>query len=96
MSGKEENKLVKLATDAAILMGITAGVGFVAKKMLKEDFLGDPSSNVMNYAKFTGVLAGSMALKTYIEKKFIMMNSPKTLPTRCSLELWLGLLPLAK
>ena len=68
MSGKEENKLVKLATDAAILMGITAGVGFVAKKMLKEDFLGDPSSNVMNYAKFTGVLAGSMALKTYIEK----------------------------
>ena len=66
MSGKEENKLVKLVTDAAVLMCITAGVGFVAKKMLKENFLGDPSSNVMNYAKFTGVLAGSMALKMYL------------------------------
>ena len=76
MSGKEENKLVKVVTDAAVLMGITAGIGFVVKKMLKENFLGDPSSNVMNYAKFTGVLAGSMALKTYLENQKIL---PKTL-----------------
>ena len=72
MSGKEENKLVKVVTDAAVLMGITAGIGFVAKKMLKENFLGDPSSNVMNYAKFTGVLAGSMALKTCLENQKIL------------------------
>ena len=77
MSGKEENKLVKVVTDAAVLMaGITAGIGFVAKKILKENYLGDPSSNVMNYAKFTGVLAGSMALKTYLENQKIL---PKTL-----------------
>ena len=77
MSGKEENKLVKVVTDAAVLMaGITAGIGFVAKKILKENYLGDPSSNVMNYAKFTGVLAGSMALKTYLENQIIL---PKTL-----------------
>ena len=48
MSGKEENKLVKVVTDAAELMVITAGIGFIAKNMLKENFLGDPSSNVMN------------------------------------------------
>ena len=72
MSGKEENKLVKVVTDAAVLMGITAGIGFVAKKMLKENFLGDPSSNVMNYAKFTGVLAGSMALNTCLENQKIL------------------------
>ena len=76
MSGKEENKLVKVVTDAAVLMGITAGIGFVAKKMLKENFLGDPSSNVMNYAKFTGVLAGCTALKTYLENQKIL---PKNL-----------------
>ena len=36
MLGKEENKLVKVITDVAVLMGITAGIGFVAKNMLKE------------------------------------------------------------
>ena len=71
----EENKLIKTVTDAAVLMGITAGVGFVAKKMLKKNFLGDPSSNVMNYVKFTGVLAGSMLLKTYLEDQKIIPKS---------------------
>ena len=65
MSGKKENKLIKIVTDATVLVGITAGVGYVGKKVLKDNFLGDPGSNVMNYAKFTGVLADSMALKTY-------------------------------
>ena len=48
----EQNKLVKMVTDSAVLVGLTAGVGYLAKKILKENFLGDPSSNVMNYAKF--------------------------------------------
>ena len=71
----EQNKLVKMVTDSAVLVGITAGVGYLAKKILKENFLGDPSSNVMNYAKFTGVLAGSMALKTYLEDQKILPKS---------------------
>ena len=71
----EQNKLIKMVTDSAVLVGITAGVGYLAKKILKENFLGDPSSNVMNYAKFTGVLAGSMALKTYLEDQKILPKS---------------------
>ena len=71
----EQNKLVKMVTDSAVLVGLTAGVGYLAKKTLKENFLGDPSSNVMNYAKFTGVLAGSMALKTYLEDQKILPKS---------------------
>ena len=63
----EQNKLVKMVTDSAVLVGLSAGVGYLAKKILKENFLGDPSSNVMNLVKFTGVLAVSMALKTYLE-----------------------------
>ena len=63
----EQNKLV--------LVGLTAGVGYLAKKILNEHFLGDPSSNVMNYAKFTGVLAGSMAMKTYLEDQKILPKS---------------------
>ena len=59
----EQNKLVKMVTDSAVLVGLTAGVGYLAKKILKENFLGDPSSNIMNYAKFTGVLAGSITAR---------------------------------
>ena len=69
----EQNKLIKMVTDSAVLVGLTAGVGYLAKKILKENFLGD--SNVMNYAKFTGVLAGSMALKTYLEDQKILPKS---------------------
>ena len=43
--------------------------------MLKENFLGDPSSSIMNYAKLTTVLAGSMALKTYLEDQKITPKS---------------------
>ena len=62
----EQNKLVKMVTDSAVLVGVSAGVGYLAKKILKENFLGDPSSNVMNYAKFTGVLCTVTWLKTII------------------------------
>ena len=71
----EQNKLVKMVTDSVVLVGLSAGVGYLAKKILKENFLGDPSSNVMNYAKFTGVLAGSMAMKTYLEDQKILPKS---------------------
>lgn len=61
----EQNKLelFKTVTDSAVLVGLCAGVGYVGKKMQKENFLGNPSSNVINYVKFTAILAGSMALK---------------------------------
>ena len=71
----EQNKLVKTVTESAFLVGLTAGVGYLTKKMLKENFLGDPSSSIMNYAKFTTVLAGSMALKTYLEDQKIIPKS---------------------
>ena len=79
MSGKpdkpEENKLTKTITDVATVMDIAAGIGYVAKRILKENFLGDPSSSVMNFVKFTGVVAGSMALKTYLVDEKIIPKS---------------------
>ena len=33
----EQNKLVKMVTDSAVLVGLTAGVGYLAKKILKEN-----------------------------------------------------------
>ena len=67
-----DNKLVKTIMDAATLTGLAAGIGWISKKVVKEDFTNDPSSNVMNYAKFTAVMAGSIALKHYLQDQKIL------------------------
>ena len=67
-----DNKLVKTIMAAATLTGIAAGIGWIGKKVVKENFTKDPSSNVMNYAKFTAVMAGSIALKQYLEEQKIL------------------------
>ena len=71
----DQNKLVKTLIDSAVLVGLSPGAGYLSKKILKENFLGDPSSNIMNYVKFIVVLAGSVALKTYIEDQKIIPKS---------------------
>ena len=67
-----DNKLVKTILDTATLTGIAAGIGWIAKKVVQENFTPDPSSDVMNYAKFTAVMTGSIALKKYLEDKKIL------------------------
>ena len=67
-----DDKLVKTIIDSATLTGIAAGIGWIAKKVAKENFSPDPSSSVMNYAKFTAVMAGSIALKRYLEDQKIL------------------------
>ena len=54
------NKLVKTLNDSAISTGLVAGIGWVAKKVIKEPMTSDPSSNLMNYAE-----------KRYLEEKKI-------------------------
>ena len=65
-------KLVQTIIDAATLTGIAAGIGWVAKKVVKENFTPDPSSNVMNYVKFTAVMAASIAAKKCLEDQKIL------------------------
>ena len=55
-----ENKLVKTITDSAFLIGLAAGVGYLARKVTKEPFINDPSSSITKYAKWVVVLSGSM------------------------------------
>ena len=70
-----ENKLVKTIMDAATLTGLAAGIGWAAKKVVKENFTSDPSSSAMNYVQFTAVMAGSIALKKYLEDQKILPDS---------------------
>ena len=70
-----DNKLVKTILDAATLTGLVAGIGWVAKKAVKESFTSDPSSNVMNYVKFTAVMSGAIAAKKYLEDQKILPDS---------------------
>jgi len=67
-----DNKLMKTIMDAATLTGLAAAIGWASKKVLKEDVTANPSTNVMNYVKFTGVMAASIALKDYLEKQKIL------------------------
>jgi len=70
-----DNKLVKTVIDAATLTGLAAGIGWVVRKVVKENFTPDPSSSPMNYVKFTAVMAGSIALKKYLEDQEILPDS---------------------
>ena len=70
-----DNKLVKTIIDAATLTGFAAGIGWLAKKVVKENFTSDPSVSAMNYAKLTAVMAGNIAFKQYLEDQKILPSS---------------------
>ena len=70
-----DNKLVKTIMDAATLIGLVSGIGWLAKKVVKESFTSDPSSNVASHAKFTAAMAGSIALKNYLQDQKILPDS---------------------
>jgi len=67
-----DNKLVKTIMDAATLTGLAAGISWANKKVLKEDVTANPSTNIMNYVKFTVITASSIAAKDYLEKQKIL------------------------
>ena len=69
-----DNKLVKTLTNSATLTGLAAGIGWVAKKVIKEPMISDPSSNLMNYVKFIVVIAASIAVKQYLENQKILLS----------------------
>jgi len=70
---EKNNKLVKTIIGAATITGLAAGIGWAAKKVVKENFTSDPSA--MNYVKFTAVVAGSIVLKEYLEDQKILPTS---------------------
>ena len=67
-----DNKLVKSILDAATITGLVAGIGWIGRKIIKEDLTKDPSASPMNYVKFTAVMAGSIALKKYLKDQKIL------------------------
>ena len=69
-----DNKLVETLTNSATLTGLAAGIGWFAKKVIKEPMISDPSSNLMNYVKFAVVIAASIAVKQYLENQKILLS----------------------
>lgn len=67
-------KLVKISSDSATLTGLIARIGWVAKKVIKEPVISDPSSNLMKYVNFTVVIAASIAAKQYLEDEKILQS----------------------
>ena len=69
---QQQTKIVKTVTDAAVITGLFAGVGWVGCKILRVDFTRDPSSNDMNFAKMTAAVAGAIAFKGYPEDQKLL------------------------
>ena len=67
-------KLVKTSSDSATLTGLIARIGWVAKKVIKEPVISEPSSNLMKYVNFTVVIAASIAAKQYLEDEKILQS----------------------
>ena len=70
-----DNKLVKSILDAATITGLVAGIGLIGRKTIKENLTADPSANIMNYVKFTAVMADSIVLKKYLEDQKILPDN---------------------
>ena len=70
-----DNKLVKSILDAATITGLVAGIGWIGQQTIKENFTADPGASIMNYVKFTAVMAGSIALKKYLEDQKILPDN---------------------
>ena len=70
----DDNKLVKTLTDAATITGLAGGFVWIANKVIKEPMTSDPSSNLMNYVKFTVVVAASIAADRYLEDQKILLG----------------------
>ena len=67
-----DNKLVKTIVDASTLVAFAAGIGWLAKKAFKKSFTADPSNSLEDYVMFTAGMAGSIALKQYLDDQKIL------------------------
>ena len=70
-----KEKIFKMIYDASVLIGISSGFGYFVN-------LYDPSSSVIDYLKWAGILSGSIYLKDYMQREEILkridsLNSKK-------------------
>ena len=65
-----DNKLVKTLNNSATLTGLAAGIGWVAKRVIKELMTSDLSSNLMSYMKF----AAKITVRQYLEHEKILQS----------------------
>ena len=64
-----DNKVVKALMDGATLTGLTAGIGWGAKKVFNKSFTADPSNSFENFGMFTLALSSAIALKEWLHKE---------------------------
>ena len=70
-----KEKIFKMIYDALVLIGISSGFGYFVN-------LYDPSTSVIDYLKWVGILSGSIYLKDYMQREEILkridsLNSKK-------------------
>ena len=63
-----DNKVVKTLIDGATLTGLTAGIGWAAKRAFNKSFTADPSNSFENFGLLTLTLSTAIALKEWLKK----------------------------
>ena len=61
-----DNKLLKTIIVSANITAMADDFGLIVKKDAKENFTPKPGSNMMNYAKFSAVMAGLDLWKSFV------------------------------
>ena len=74
-----EKKLIENVKEAAFLVVISAGIGFLVKKMLKKNLTNDPSTDLMNAATWTCCYDRIYLCKrlSNLNKDYLFLNSLK-------------------
>ena len=60
-----KEKIFKTIYDASVLIGISSGFGYFIN-------MNDPSSSLIDYVKWVGILSGSLYLKDYMQREEIL------------------------
>ena len=67
-----DSKLGRVVIEASTLVGISAGVGYIAKKILKTSVTNDPSNSIEKYGKWVAALTAAIYTRDYLQKEKIL------------------------
>ena len=55
--------------NASVVVGLTSGYGYVIKKLAKQSFTPDPSTDLMNSIKFLLPVSAAFVTKRFLQEK---------------------------
>ena len=67
-----DSPIAKTLVEAATLVGLASGIGYVSKKAFRTSLTSDPSNSIENYGKWVAALSLGIYIRTYLQKEKII------------------------